>query len=590
MKNSVQKSASLSMKVKTEQCASLKELQDEWTDDKLEVRINNESVNQGSIITKEIVKVNEPMKFTNSQMNEIQNNMLDRKNELKYKCKKCDFASENKKSFRNHNIRNVHSAKMYRCIYPLCNYESMAKKTFLRHIENIHEPYGEKLTCEFCDYQVSKANKSNILRHIKIVHLKLKESKCPQCDYSSSNKADIDKHVKSIHLRIKEFACESCSYKTSYKYILDRHEKAVHNRVKDVPCPYIECTFKATLNKYLSRHIKNVHEPDQKKYECSECDYKSIEKGMLDRHIANAHQRIKDFNCNSCDYKTNSKYSLEKHIKVIHEGIKEYRCSSCEYQTSEKSALTNHERAMHLKTKAFECNYCKRKFSIKNSLQTHIKLAHLKMKPMKCSYEGCRFKTFKKNRLEDHKDMCHTETISCPECNYEAKDNSFLPFHFESKHPGLRIDICSRCMYYTKHENGLSKHMKICHARSSRVMRLKTCKECGFQTNQRKLLLQHIKINHPRVKGSVVHSCLYCTLTFDKNKRLVAHMKQEHWKELGKQTICCTYCNFEGGYSFVMKDHYRKTHNMEYIKEEFKTERESWKSETLLQFDVELKL
>merc|ERR1712223_201230 len=120
--------------------------------------------------------------------------------------------------------------------------------------------------------------------------------------------------------------------------------------------------------------------------------------------------------------------------------------------------------------------------------------------------------------------------------------------------------------------------------------RFKTCKECGFQTNQRKLLLQHIKINHPRVKGSVVHSCLYCTLTFDRNKRLVAHMKQEHWKELGKQTICCSYCNFEGGYSFVMKDHYRKTHNMEYIKEEFKTERESWKSGTLLQFDVELKL
>jgi len=529
----------------------------------------------------------------NQCLNKIKKNPLDTINQVTYNCDKCDFSSESKKSYKNHCKRNVHSAKIYRCIYPFCKYQSMAKKTFLRHIDNIHEPSGEELHCELCNYKVSRTNKSNYHRHIRAVHLKLKELTCPECDYSTSNRWDIDKHLKSIHYKVKDFSCPSCPYKSSYKYILERHEKAVHSRVKDFLCPYDECDFTATLNKYLSRHIKNVHETQLKKFACIECDFRSIEKGMLERHVATIHRKVKDFKCQECEHQTSCKYSLEKHIKVTHEGIREYKCTDCSYETSEKSALNNHIRSIHLKINDFECNYCPRKFAIKNSLQTHVRLVHLKIKPIICSYDGCTYKTLKKSRLEDHISTCHIpKLIACPECSYEIDDKALASFHFENYHPGLQIHFCSKCMFGTKHEKSLHKHMKLCHSRSKKsVPFLKNCNKCDFHTYQRKLLLQHQKLRHPLIKKeNKKYYCPHspCTSSFDQNNRLINHIKIEHWKKLGKQEIRCLYCDFKAGFHFVMRDHCTKIHNIGYVKQEFKSERESWKTETLQQFEVKI--
>jgi len=52
---------------------------------------------------------------------------------------------------------------------------------------------------------------------------------CDECNFTSSKKFFLDRHIKAVHLKLKDYACSKCKFKTAYKTEIKRHMKNQHN-------------------------------------------------------------------------------------------------------------------------------------------------------------------------------------------------------------------------------------------------------------------------------------------------------------------------------------------------------------------------
>ncbi|KAK4803616.1 hypothetical protein SAY86_003433 [Trapa natans] len=94
------------------------------------------------------------------------------------------------------------------------------------HILSTHQ----YINCEICG---TKHLKKNIKRHLRTHETKpsrdtgLIECYFPGCQHTFSTQSNLRKHVKAVHLKVKPFACcyTDCSKKFSYKHVRDHHEK-----------------------------------------------------------------------------------------------------------------------------------------------------------------------------------------------------------------------------------------------------------------------------------------------------------------------------------------------------------------------------
>ena len=125
--------------------------------------------------------------------------------------------------------------------------------------------------------------------------------------------SDLQRHIKMVHDKIKDIQCHLCEYKCSYSTHLQQHIKAVHNKIKDVQCP--QCEFKCSVNGNLQTHIKMVHDKI-KDFQCPQCDIKFSTNQYLQKHIKAVHNNIKDVQCPECEYKCSSNGTLQRHIKI----------------------------------------------------------------------------------------------------------------------------------------------------------------------------------------------------------------------------------------------------------------------------------
>ena len=68
-----------------------------------------------------------------------------------------------------------------------------------------------------------------------MVHEKIKDIKCEQCDYKCSIQENLTRHVKTVHKGIKEYECNKCGKQFGFNGGLLRHIKAIHEKDKSVP-------------------------------------------------------------------------------------------------------------------------------------------------------------------------------------------------------------------------------------------------------------------------------------------------------------------------------------------------------------------
>ena len=112
--------------------------------------------------------------------------------------------------------------------------------------------------CDICNKLFS--NKSNLRKHIKSVHEKMK-FKSEICDKEFSQEDNLQRHKKAVHSKSIEFKCTVCERKFSRKENLQAH--------KTVCCKCKHCHEQFSLPPELLNHIcpeKKITEPAAKRF------------------------------------------------------------------------------------------------------------------------------------------------------------------------------------------------------------------------------------------------------------------------------------------------------------------------------------
>ena len=60
------------------------------------------------------------------------------------------------------------------------------------------------------DYKCSL--NSDLKKHEKQVHTKIKDVECKLCEFACSHYCDLKTHVKQVHTKIKDVKCKLCDY------------------------------------------------------------------------------------------------------------------------------------------------------------------------------------------------------------------------------------------------------------------------------------------------------------------------------------------------------------------------------------------
>ena len=164
----------------------------------------------------------------------------------------------------------------------------------------------------------SICDKSSLKIHTKVAHEKLKDHQCEHCEKSFSSKWCFKIH-KMTHSDIQErIKCSKCKKKTcSSKRALKVHINIVHDKIKNYQCEDCDQSFYAKA--HLKWHVTRIHY-DQK-VKCNECSMMFGSKSNMERHVSSVHKSIKH-KCSECEVKFTQKWALKDHIKKVHEGIK----------------------------------------------------------------------------------------------------------------------------------------------------------------------------------------------------------------------------------------------------------------------------
>ncbi|KAG0476403.1 hypothetical protein HPP92_012820 [Vanilla planifolia] len=97
------------------------------------------------------------------------------------------------------------------------------RESLRAHIESCHK----YVKCEVCETRQLKKNiKQHQRTHEHVAKPKLKCS-FEGCEHTYSRKSNLKKHVKAIHEKLRPFACRTsgCHQKFHYKHVRDAHEK-----------------------------------------------------------------------------------------------------------------------------------------------------------------------------------------------------------------------------------------------------------------------------------------------------------------------------------------------------------------------------
>ena len=164
--------------------------------------------------------------------------------------KPCPYCAKQVYNLKAH-IQGSHEADFIFCTK--CDYATRNKHSMKDHTENIHREAILK-TCQFCGGSYKRVDK-----HIKVSNCGKKERikiDCDQCDKSFMHKDTLNKHVKLVHFQIRNKVCLYCDYRTHTKFNLDIHMNKMHlgKEVKKESCRFCnKTTYK------IEHHMKIYH-------------------------------------------------------------------------------------------------------------------------------------------------------------------------------------------------------------------------------------------------------------------------------------------------------------------------------------------
>ncbi|XP_072948603.1 uncharacterized protein [Epargyreus clarus] len=167
----------------------------------------------------------------------------------KFTCKICSQEFERRGQLQSH-MRTHIGQKEFKC--HICVRDFCSSFTLKRHID---EHNGIKqFVCEICNTRFTQ--KTQLLRHNRRFHdpnrIIREKVKCDLCNVYFR---DLEKHMNTHNKR--PFACELCNKRYPEKNTLNRHIKHVHVGVKEHACTMCDKQYAKKSN--LKSHILKVH-------------------------------------------------------------------------------------------------------------------------------------------------------------------------------------------------------------------------------------------------------------------------------------------------------------------------------------------
>ena len=114
----------------------------------------------------------------------------------------------------------------------------------------------------------------------------------------------------------KKHKCEKCSYGAPFQSDLVKHVKVVHDKIKDNVCA--DCGYAFSEKGALKRHRNMVHKMGEKKFKCVNCPFKSYNNYELTRHTSRVHDKVRNHKCEECGKAYGYQIDLKKHMDTMH--------------------------------------------------------------------------------------------------------------------------------------------------------------------------------------------------------------------------------------------------------------------------------
>jgi hypothetical protein len=333
---------------------------------------------------------------------------------------------------------------------------------------------------------------------------------CTFCGYATAYKHNLTKHVKTMHLMIKDKVCDKCDFATSYAHLLINHKKEVHCSIKTLrktrgvnayggQCPY--CKFSSSKNRHLTNHIKTSHS-NALGIGCDRCDYVGLSRELLLIHKRLYHLPVGQEACGQCDFTSPSRHKMSTHQKMAHAKVLQFVCDTCDYSTH----ISKHQLNMHIKTKHLKkchtCDLCVFDTSYSASLEKHNAELHNNLRVNKicllCGLVADNLQTLESHIRYNHKNI---ETITCKDCSFKTNHGPTAKAHRDTVHQ------CRFCCDFTS----ATLRKLLCHmydkCEKGRLVRKKKkpgkdhmCEECGYASYSLWYLKRHLRQAHERKK------------------------------------------------------------------------------------------
>lgn len=144
-------------------------------------------------------------------------------NKMSFQCSDCPSFFESYQSFYNHKVK-MHTSDKDRtkwvCQY--CNTSFSGSRTLRDHITILHATVKPQIPCPVKTCTKVFLTTKRLRAHIK-VHDDDSKEQCNVCGLLVTNRHNLEKHVKRVHLKLRNFFCDVCGYSSTFKHSIASH-------------------------------------------------------------------------------------------------------------------------------------------------------------------------------------------------------------------------------------------------------------------------------------------------------------------------------------------------------------------------------
>ncbi|XP_035791228.1 zinc finger protein 62 homolog [Anopheles albimanus] len=233
-------------------------------------------------------------------------------------CPKCDFVTIYRRSFVMHQERHKKTDRLPQrsLICKRCQSAFATRKELIKHKRSEHRDF----MCDTCGLAFEQ--KFALEMH-RTRHDQKRQFKCDYCPLEYYTKPEKLLHIKQVHLKVFEVKCPDCGLLFKTKNELNQHVKS-HTDTRTYTCSVCKFGFKSQT--HLSRHTKSVHQ--DVRYKCDYCSQSYCRKDKLRMHIEKQHNIQTYFVCDICLQSYNTRSKLDDH-KEHHLNPKDQQCGTC---------------------------------------------------------------------------------------------------------------------------------------------------------------------------------------------------------------------------------------------------------------------